>query len=149
MGEGYGYGDKDANKTEWVNNKEWAEKESANKKEKAEKEKANKEKEVKKRLLFAENNGERCWEKCGESGPCAWCGTGECCRLGVKNEDGSCDGTFGGHRRHECSAKEEESCSGMMTDEQCKTMKARFKLSEEVLNRRIQIDLQAEHFKDV
>ena len=52
--------------------------------------------------------GEQCWhgytqgQGCTDGGPCAFCGSGRCCRQGVV--DRRCNGTMGGTSRRECIA---------------------------------------------
>jgi len=49
------------------------------------------------------NAGRNCWRACGrQQGPCAWCGTGVCCRSGWWDTSNGCDGIIGHHRRHAC-----------------------------------------------
>ena len=41
--------------------------------------------------------GEDCWTGCNQvQGPCAWCGTGYCCRLAWSDTSNGCDGSIGG-----------------------------------------------------
>jgi hypothetical protein len=50
------------------------------------------------------NAGADCYGACGATqGPCEFCGSGSCCRLGWADTSGGCDGTLGvQHRGHVC-----------------------------------------------
>ena len=44
-----------------------------------------------------QQRGEHCWDACNQQqGPCAWCGSGLCCRRGWGDRSNGCDGSFGG-----------------------------------------------------
>ena len=52
------------------------------------------------------NAGINCWYSCSHlSGPCAFCGTGLCCRKGGSDKSNGCDGSIGGNGIHACVAK--------------------------------------------
>ena len=47
-------------------------------------------------LSGVEHEGEDCWGGCHAiQGPCNWCGTGVCCRLGWEDTSNGCDGSIG------------------------------------------------------
>jgi len=49
------------------------------------------------------NPGANCWKGCnGKQGPCAWCGTGLCCRIGWHDRRNGCNGYIGGAGYHAC-----------------------------------------------
>ena len=49
------------------------------------------------------NAGQNCWGECqSQQGPCAWCGSGSCCRQGWAGN--GCDGLIGDPGQHVCSA---------------------------------------------
>jgi hypothetical protein len=49
------------------------------------------------------NAGQNCWGACqSQQGPCAWCGSGSCCRKGLAGN--GCDGLIGDPDHHVCSA---------------------------------------------
>jgi len=49
-------------------------------------------------LSGVEHRGEDCWGQCnGQQGPCSFCGTGVCCRLGWEDHSNGCDGSLGIH----------------------------------------------------
>ena len=54
-----------------------------------------------------QNEGQQCWDQCGhKNGDCDWCGSeGMCCRQGGHWAKDGCDGSVGGHNRHECAKK--------------------------------------------
>eukprot|EP01051_Picozoa_sp_SAG22_P000973 SAG22_NODE_33_length_27588_cov_104.174652_4_plen_1217_part_00 len=42
------------------------------------------------------HEGEQCWDACGlQQGPCSWCGSGLCCKLGWADHRNGCDGSVG------------------------------------------------------
>lgn len=52
------------------------------------------------------NSGKKCWNECKEKqGPCAYCGTGICCRKEYADTSKGCYGQIGGDGQHECVAK--------------------------------------------
>ena len=54
------------------------------------------------------NAGQERWSSCGKKqGPCAFCGTGLCCRFGWHDHSNGCDGTIGvqGQPHHMCAAQ--------------------------------------------
>jgi hypothetical protein len=60
------------------------------------------------------NSGHDCWTQCNsKQGPCAFCGSGLCCRKGwTQDYSGGCDGTVGvAGRGHVCSAASTAGCS--------------------------------------
>eukprot|EP00808_Paulinella_micropora_P015133 g20014.t1 len=63
--------------------------------------------------------GEDCWNNCGKSGPCAWCGAdGMCCRKGFNGGEGGCLPEQGDENRHACvaAAPGDGSDDGWMVD---------------------------------
>jgi hypothetical protein len=49
------------------------------------------------------NAGQNCWGECqSQQGPCAWCGSGSCCRQ--RWIGNGCDGLIGDPNHHVCSA---------------------------------------------
>merc|ERR1711865_364019 len=62
--------------------------------------------------------GEDCWDGCNnQQGPCDWCGTGYCCRLGWSDHSNGCDGSIGmvvtdrSEPRHVCSKAPNGACA--------------------------------------
>ena len=52
------------------------------------------------------NSGKNCWAPCNsQQGPCAYCGTGVCCRKGWWDKSNGCDGSIGGDGHHFCVAQ--------------------------------------------
>ena len=54
-----------------------------------------------------QNSGVNCWDGCSkEQGPCAFCGTGLCCRKGWPDTSNGCDGSLGiDEPHHVCVAQ--------------------------------------------
>ena len=50
-----------------------------------------------------ENKGSICWDQCGPlAGPCAFCGSGLCCKMGESQPGTDCDGSRGGNGEYNC-----------------------------------------------
>lgn len=65
------------------------------------------------------NAGTDCYGACGQvQGPCEFCGSGSCCRLGWDDTSGGCDGSLGlQNRGHVCGPTQDTPYLG--TDEAC------------------------------
>jgi hypothetical protein len=60
------------------------------------------------------NYGKDCWNGCRSvQGPCKWCGSGTCCRVGWHDKKNGCDGTVGikGKRQHMCVPNPKNACT--------------------------------------
>jgi len=71
-----------------------------------------------------QNAGQNCWGSCGnQQGPCAFCGTGLCCRFGWHDHSNGCDGTIGvqGQPHHMCAAQGMHSSAVLVVQRDCCT----------------------------